>query len=256
MSLIPNQMYRAYDAINASLLKSVLSHSYWKAKIPLKPSAAMQLGTHIHCAVLEPEVFANTYTRLSDDINLRTNAGKAEKAEAEKNGGVALRGDEYDMIVGIAEQMQTYPEIRQYFNEDTIYEVSMTFEMDEYPGLEFKSQIDLYDPRSGVLLDLKTTADITRAERQFFDLHYALQLRFYQRALKANGYNADTVKVLFVEANPPHQPALFHLTESLLDVGESEICQAMARLLDERQLDKPRLIERTLDAPTWIKERK
>ena len=254
--IIKNEIYRAYDAINASLLKSVLSHSYHKAIIPLTATPAMQLGTHIHCALLEPHKWASDYHRLSDGIDLRTKAGKAEKADAELSGQICLKPDEYDMIDRIAVQSMTYSQIAEYFHPETITEMSLTFELPQYPGFEMKGQIDLYDPKTKTLLDLKTTADITRAEKQFHDLHYALQLRFYQHALEANGFEVNHVSVLFIEAQPPHTPALFHLTDSMLDVGEAHIHKALGRYMEERMLDKPRLMIRTLDAPSWFKEQK
>jgi len=254
--IIPNDIYRPYDAINASLLKSVLSHSYHKAIIPINPTPAMQLGTNIHCCILEPYKWASDYCRLSDGIDLRTKAGKAEKADAESSGKIALKADDFDMIENIAALTKSYSQIAEYFHEDTMTEVSMTFHLPEYPNLEFKSQIDLYDPKTKSLVDLKTTADITLAEKKFNDLHYALQLRFYQHALEANGYQVDHVSVLFVEAQPPHTPALFHLTDSMLEVGESHIHRALGRYLEEKMLDKPRLIIRTLDAPSWFKDQK
>lgn len=254
--IIKNEIYRAYDAINASLLKGVLSHSYHKAIIPFNATPAMQLGTHIHCAVLEPQKWAADYHRLSDGIDLRTKAGKAEKEDAELSGQICLKPDEYDMIERVAVQSMTYPQIAEYFHPETITEMSLTFELPQYPGHEMKAQIDLYDPKSKTLLDLKTTADIMRAERQFMDLHYGLQLRFYQHALEANGFEVNHVSVLFIEANPPHTPALFHLTDGMLDIGESQIHRALDRYFEEKDLDKPKLIERTLDAPSWFKEQK
>jgi hypothetical protein len=254
MALIPNEIYRGYDAINASLLKAILGHSYFKAKTPLKRTPAMKLGTDIHCAILEPDVWANKYVRMSENINLRTKAGKEERDAIEAEGKFGLKADEYDMIQEIALQTLSYKEVLKYFHEDTETEISMTFEMDEYPGLEMKGQIDLYDPRTKTLVDLKTTADVMKAERQFRDLHYNLQLRFYQRACEANGRPVDEVKVLFVETAAPHTPALFTLSPSLLHMADADIAKALAQYLDDKDLIKPRLIERTIDMPEWLKE--
>ena len=74
--------YLDIDAASSSALKTIYTHSpahYRCEKAQgFKPTKAMQMGTAIHCGILEPELFDGLVV-VQPEVNKRTNAGKAGK---------------------------------------------------------------------------------------------------------------------------------------------------------------------------------
>jgi hypothetical protein len=78
-----NTEYHAHPALSASGLR-VLKRSplhYWDRyinpdRVTTEPTEAMQLGTLIHCAVLEPDQFDVRYIAVPEGIDKRTKEGK------------------------------------------------------------------------------------------------------------------------------------------------------------------------------------
>ena len=74
MTVISNEEYHADPAISASQLKEIgkSPFHYWKRYVdpdrsPSEPTAAMRLGSLVHCAVLEPNAIAAV--RVDGDLS-------------------------------------------------------------------------------------------------------------------------------------------------------------------------------------------
>jgi exodeoxyribonuclease VIII len=246
--LIKREEYRQYDAVNASYLKKVLSHSVWHANVPFEPTAAMLFGTAAHSYILEPETFDQEYHVWQGDR--RTKAGKEMYQEILDNGQTPITQQDMLRLEMMRDHVMGHKETAALLNDKKEVELSLTFDSPYQPGLLCKGQIDLYT-NDGWLVDLKTIADIDKAERQFFNLHYDLQLAFYQDALMRNGRVPKGVKVLFVETASPHQVALFDVPGPVLDNGTAKIKVALNKYLEQRELAEPELINKAIDMPAW-----
>lgn len=246
MALIPQEGYRELDALNASYLKQILSKSKWHADVKTEPTAAMRLGTLVHSMILEPDTVAKQYRVFDGDR--RTKAGKEEYAELLASGCEIVAQKDYDTAYAMAASVYSHKALAEHLDQSVLREQSMTF---DYLGLPAKAQIDLYS-EGDVLIDVKTTADIYQAQKQFFNLHYALQMAWYARALQANGYPVKTVKILFVETQAPHQCALYTLTEPVLLHGRREANDAVDKYLAQRELVAPELIIEHMALPPWL----
>ena len=245
---ISRQEYRAYDAVNASYLKKVLSHSVWHANVPFEATAAMQFGTAAHSLILEPETFEQEYHVWQGDR--RTKAGKEMYQEILDNGQTPITQQDMIRLEMMQDHVLGHKSTAELLGNKEAVEMSVTFDSPYQPGLLCKSQIDLYT-KDGYLVDLKTIMDIDKAEKQFFNLHYDLQLAFYADALMANGYEVKGVKVLFVETAAPHQVALFDVPGPVLDNGTAKIKVALNKYLEQRELAEPDLIQREIIMPSW-----
>lgn len=76
--------YDAIEAMNWSTLKHLAVSPKmlrWRVDNPRPDTPALTRGRAIHCAVLEPERWASEYRRQPDFGDLRTNRGKAARAE-------------------------------------------------------------------------------------------------------------------------------------------------------------------------------
>lgn len=121
---------------------------------------SMLLGSATHCAVFEPEQFANRYAVLPK-IDRRTNAGKAAweefSAECQAKKLTAITTDQYDATQRMAEAVYSHPMVSQLLalGGPSEYRIDFT---DPRTGAAGKMKADRITP-SGIILDLKTTAD-------------------------------------------------------------------------------------------------
>jgi len=248
MPIIKQSEYRAYPAINASYLKQILSRSKWHADVPLEPTAAMKLGTLVHSHILEPDTVARDYAVFEGDR--RTKAGKEAYTALLESGKEIVTAKDKATAEAMTDSVRAHKLLAEYLDNAAFTECSMTF---EYDGHDAKAQIDLFT-KDNILVDLKTVGDIYQAQRQFFNMHYALQLAWYKLALEGNGFTVDSVAVLFVETQAPHQCALFELTEPVLLHGLREAAEAVDKYLAQRELVHPELINQRLALPAWLNQ--
>ena len=248
--IIDRKIYRGYDALNASYLKQIYSYNVWKANVPTTVTPAMEFGTAAHTLILEPESFPKEYKLF--DFDRRTKAGKEAYQAILDGGATPLSRNDVDRLKSMSESVLGHKETLSLLDNQQLVEASMTFDLDclGFPNLLGKAQIDLFT-KDGILMDLKTIADISKAEKQFFNMNYDLQLSYYQLALEANGYEVSAVRVLFVETQPPYQCALFDLPYEVILNGKIKCIKAIGKYLYQRELVNPELITGTLEVPPW-----
>lgn len=239
--------YRSHPALNASFLKQVYARNYWAAQVPFNATPAMQFGTLAHSYILEPEEFWGEYQIVEGDR--RTKAGKQAFADAEAAGKQPISQADFDRVSAMAMSLKAHKETHQLLQERLAVEYSCLFDSPYFADLECKAQIDLISGTT--LVDLKTVADIRKAQRQFFDLSYDLQLAFYLDAAQANDFTIDKVQVLFVETAAPYQAALYTVPAEVLANGREKIKIAVERMMQQRQLAYPELIAGEIELPAW-----
>jgi hypothetical protein len=108
------QTYNALPGINNSgmkwLEKSPAHFKAWKEGRLGESSPAMELGIAIHCAVLEPDKFRDTYVALPDTSHLASPGQKAAMTKAAKkelagSGKIALSFSDYNLVLNIFESV-------------------------------------------------------------------------------------------------------------------------------------------------------
>lgn len=238
--------YFEIEAISASQLKTVYSGSYWKSLIKRKPTPAMELGSLIHTAVLEPELLYSCYGVFVGDR--RTKQGKLDWQNYIDNEIKPVTGEQMEMAQEIAKQVAAEPYL--LFDE---CEIEHEYFFSHF-GESCKSKIDAYHAPSATLIDLKTISDINKAERQFFDLHYDLQLAFYRLALQKAKKPVKQVQVLFVETQAPYTMRLFDLSTDIMNNGWFKVETAVEKLKMQRmlELDRPPLEVGEMKLPYWL----
>lgn len=243
---IPRKEYRAHPAINASYLKQVYAHSYWKAEVPTTVTPAMQMGTLAHTLILEPKAFEEEYAVFDGDR--RTKAGKEAYAALEASGKLVVGRKELDNAMAMGQAVAAQRGCTELLEGAVAVEQSMLFQWGKF---EAKAQIDLF-AKGGVLVDLKTIGDISKAERQFFNMHYDLQLAWYKEACNQNGLTVKAVKVMFVESAAPYRVALFDLSDDVLELGQAKAAEALKKWQHQKAMPVAELITGRLDIPDWM----
>lgn len=174
--------YDAIDAVNWSSLVHLATSAKlleWRRTHPREETAALRVGSALHCAILEPERFSVAYIPRPDLGDGRTKAGKIRRAQwnAERPTAVVLDADEYELVARCAESARAHPAVRDALRGGCAEE-TLTW-VDEETGLRCKGRLDYLTPMS--VLDLKST----RAEtvdgfgREIAGRLYHGQLAFY-----------------------------------------------------------------------------
>ncbi len=154
----------------------------WNKNNPAPGSDSVDLGTHLHCALLEPDVFANDYVKMPE-FDGRTNQGKASKkafidtmAHSNK---IALEHDVYEAVMAMRDSALAHPVACKLLTASGQSEVSIFSEIN---GLKVKCRPDrIPDPEhfGSILVDVKKCASIEEFAKSVVKFRYHVQDSFY-----------------------------------------------------------------------------
>jgi exodeoxyribonuclease VIII len=187
---LTNEQHHAHPAIGSSDLKlfrrSPLHYWYRKhspAYQPRPPSNAMQLGTALHLALLEPELYAKDVgTALT--VPKTSAANKAAHAQHDAKYKMTFSAPDIEKITGMRDMALRHPVIAKVAKLVCYRELSL-FVTDPTTGLQLKIRPDAIT-RNGWLLDIKTTSDARDAKFKWSvrDYGYDHQAAFYLKCLR------------------------------------------------------------------------
>lgn len=171
---------------------------------------ATTFGTAAHCAVWEPDYFAERFEVLPPGDGRKAEIRNA-KADIERRGKGALRPAEYAGCLRIRKILEEHPLVGpSLFDQDGESERSI-FTRHGPTGLPLAIRPDRLLPRRGLVLDLKTTSDATPAafRRTMAEYAYDVGAAWYPDRLEEAGL-ADCVMVyIAVESSFPYMPRVY-----------------------------------------------
>ena len=152
----------------------------WNKNAPSDGSESVDLGTHVHCAVLEPDVFEKDYVKMPE-FDARSKAGREAKESFKSNmgGKIVLDCKTYAAVINMRDSILSHPVARQLLRSSGESEVSI---FGELQGMKVKCRPDrIPDPINGqhFLVDVKKTADIDKFIYSVRDFGYHRQAAFY-----------------------------------------------------------------------------
>lgn len=224
---VPAYQYHGWQAANQSLLKTMRdqspAHAYQQMTNPSPSTPATRLGTAIHTAVLQPDVFHQEYI-VAPEINRRTNAGREEwallvNAWGEDN---ILKSEEMQEIQAISDAVLSHPTAGPLLRGDV--ELSALWTDDE-TGVLCKGRFDVANKRVGALVDLKTTRDASQRafSRAIWQYGYHIQAAHYLAGANAHGIDAEFFVIVAVEKTPPYAVAVYNLRGDVIKAGHDEL---------------------------------
>jgi len=207
-----------------------------------------RVGELVHMRVLEFERFKSEVTARPDGLDRRTKAGKEAFEALEKRFPVIVSMDEWEAVEGIAEAARWAS--KGLFNGSS-NEVTVHWQKN---GVLCRSRIDAV--KDGVVIDLKTCADITQFQRDAIRYRYHVQAAFYLDALRACGEAAERFAFVVVEKEAPFLSTLFWATDDFVDAGRAAYVRDLEVFRQCRDADYwPGLPEeQPLCLPAWMKE--
>lgn len=250
---MPNAEYHAAEGISKTGLDLIdRSPAHFRYAEPREQSRAMVLGSALHAAVLEPEVFKDQYMLLRDVSDRRASAYK----EAVKIHGAdfVLTGKEADYVSGMQEAVRSHRGMSERLAGDGKAELSV-FTRDPETGVQVRCRFDWI--ASGRALDLKKTQDARPAAfaKSIANYRYHVQAAFYEDVwFWETGERLQAFEFGAVEERLPHGIMIYALDTEAMNEGRRlyrENLNTYAKCLDSGDWhgynDQPELIA----LPPW-----
>ncbi len=190
------------------------------------PTKAMDEGSIMHSILLGEG--AEIAVILADSF--RTNAAKADQAEAREAGKIPILEKEMTVLDNgikiIKDQIKQFAP--EYF-EPHETELSVRWEMDN--GVKCQSRFDWIQPESGIIYDLKKTTDkdLQKLDTVILDFGSDIQEKMYMDcAAKTWPDMAGRFKwkFIFFEIKPPYMVSVIETDSSMSWLGESKVKRA------------------------------
>ena len=260
---LSNEAYHALKAVSPSQIK-VLGRSplhYFdqflaEDREKKEPTPAMLLGTALHTAVLEPDLWDQTIAVPKHAFDRRTKAGKelAAAFEAESAGKIVLSHEDADQVRRMADAVRSHPAARFLLDLPGRREASYTW-TDPATGLECKTRPDWHSEDRRIVVDVKTTKDASRAEfcKSIANFDYHVQAAWNRAAL-----DAEQFITIAVESERPFAVAVYPASGALIAAGQRRIEAAMTLLAECWATGKwpgyGDLVQEPIDLPGWCRD--
>ena len=230
-----NAAYHADPAISASHLHAVAAspYHYWKRFIdpdrkPLEPTAAMRLGSLVHCAVLEPDDLLQRYGICGPR---NTKAGKEQAAAMAADGIEAVTEADMALALSMAAAVRSHPAAALLLANG---KAEQNFWWDDTAtGLRCKCRPDWYN--GATIVDLKTTTDASPAgfAKSVVNFRYHVQAQHYLA-----GTFAERFIFIAVEKTYPYAVGVYELDAAAMAHAADVRRQNMQTIADCRAINE------------------
>lgn len=234
--------YEAIRAVNGSTLvhfERSAMHAREVMLHPPRPTEAMELGTAIHCAVLEPSRFAAEYV-AAPKVDRRTKDGKKEWADFETAhaGKTIISEDDFRTVTKMRDAAWSHPVAKLMLSGIGHNEVGVVWREPE-TGEVCKGLIDRVSNFDGWtwVLDVKSTLDASaRAfSRQIKNLHYTPKASFYLDGCNRVAPRDRRFAWIAIEKTAPYAVAIYEPDGEAIDEGRSRYMRWLRNYVEARE---------------------
>lgn len=258
---VPSEIYHRWECVNNTRLSwlNAGTPASMRAKIfdPPKSTPALKLGSAIHAAFLQPDLFEKEYlvaTGCVEKTGKGTNCSRNGSVyrngkwycgqhdplngAAVEHGKIVLPQDDFDLCLRMRDAAWAHPGVRDLM-KDAQVELS-TVAVDGI-GLTRKCRFDVLPVAAPWLVDVKSTDAESEEDYQWSLYHcgYHRQAWSYLDQAERLGHRRDDFVHLVLPKNPPHIPALIPIGKLSIEKGRDEV----------ERLSK--LYKRCQDAGVW-----
>lgn len=225
---VDNDAYHAGPGVSKSGLWTIHTQSPAHYRFgERKASAAFDLGTACHLAILEPETFEARVIRGPADR--RGNNWKEFQAEAANSGRLLLTMGDYDTAMTIRDAVHADPFLNALIVSPHSQVEHSGYWVDEETGMMCRSRPDLYRPDLGLIVDVKTalSAHPDAFARSVINYGYHAQEAWYSDGYRALGQKVDGFLFLVWEKSAPYVTAKYELPPSIVAEGRAIMAKAL-----------------------------
>jgi hypothetical protein len=189
----------------SSLLSNPLSF-----KKPLKPTAAFLIGGYFHTCILEPD-------KLKKYKVVKSSTRNTKVYKEVSDGELCLLEHEVDMIEMMRDKMMNNTICKDFIqNKSNDYEVPNIVELE---GNLWKGKADIVNHDEKLIIDLKTTNDISKFKSSAYRYNYDSQSFIYREMF---GYD-----FLFIAIDKnTHQIGIFDCSDRFYQSGLDKVKRA------------------------------
>lgn len=230
VSGMPNSVYHSMtDWLSSSALQLFMrSPAHLYCAKPREATRAMELGTAIHTAILEPDLFASEYMLLPDVTDRRS--GVYREAVKQYGSERVLVASEIDNVKGMQQAAGMNTDWQAVRSRATLNHAELSFfGMHRPTGTPVKCRFDfLSDDWQAV--DLKKTQDVRteHLQRSVLNYNYHHQQAFYSMVFESvTGWPLQSFSFLFIEERPPHSNVMVGLCEETMGLANDDLAAAM-----------------------------
>jgi hypothetical protein len=232
------ESYHAHPALGSGDVKNLaVSYALFRSERnnPYRNTTpSMNLGTAVHAALLEPEVFERKVVLLEDAPNFSTKEGKAIRDDLRN-----ARGEEVLIFRGedtwrIRQMIQSAERLMEDLGTSLLQEPGISerpiFWTDEHPGLQGKGLIDRWNSHRSWAFDVKTTAKmLNRKDVAKYAWEYGLHIQaaWYSRGIERSmGVTPERFMFLMISSVPPFSCAIYVASQEFMEAGRNELRRA------------------------------
>jgi len=194
------------------------------------------LGNLCHDCILLPELVEDGYIE-SPTIGLDTLSANAIREE---------NPDKMVVGQGDIEKYQTIAKlvrlIVHFINFETTKKEVSFFHKHKETGLIFQIRPDVYNPKLGLLYDVKSTKANNHREfnKIIEEYNYDLSIAFYYDVLVMCGYNVDIEYTgwICVPKSKPNIPFVFRVSQELLEKGREKYQRLLTKYIDYKKSER------------------
>lgn len=254
---LTNDEYRAQRGISKSdldLIHSSPSLLEWARNAPSDGSDAVDLGTHVHCAVLEPDVFAGTYRKAPAGRSTQADRARFDAflASCSASGKIALNADTYDTVIAMRDSIMAHPTARELITSPGVSESSIFGELE---GVRVKCRPDRIVEGRNILVDVKKVDAIEHLAKSVQQFRYFVQASFYSDIYEQ--WTGHKPRFIFVAVGERrsigrHPVRVFELEQAWVDAGRQEYRDDLERVREMEAFGVGMHVE-VLEMPRWAR---
>lgn len=219
---LPAERYFAAAGVSKSMLDILADKTPAHLKAYLegereKETAAMQFGTVLHRALLEPETYSDAFHTRPDGMKFTTKDGIAwQTAHQDKP---ILTSAEATQIFRMVASVHTHPFAKRLLAGG--HPEQSIFVLDPNETLR-KSRLDMLT-KGNVIPDIKTceSASLDNFERNISKYRWHVQAAYYIDNCKLAGIDKTTFFFVCVEKSPPYAVRCLQLVDEAVAIGRS-----------------------------------
>lgn len=257
---LSNEAYHKGPGISKSQLDLVSQSPallQWSKNAPEddENKSALNVGDAVHALLLEPQRFRDEFAIGPKDAPRNTNAGKEKWAEFEAglDGQTILTADEGRKIELIYGSVMAHPHARWLIEAKGDPEASIYW-TDPETGLLCRCRLDKLLTDYGWIMDVKTTADMSKFNRSVWDYRYHVQDAFYSEGYKQHFGEAPSGFLFLVVSTSiecgKYPVRLFCLDDEAKAKGQASMREDLSVLAEcERTGEFPGI--ETISLPRW-----
>jgi hypothetical protein len=190
----------------------------------------MELGTLVHCAILEPNRLASKIAMPPTEVlasNGHRRGAAYEKWRDEQHGKIIVNAEEFQLVDTLRIAANNHPAV-EFFREHGKYTEQPIRWQDPLTQVECKGIPDLVCD-NGFVIDIKTCQNVDDMDRTMANFGYHLQAAFYLDGCTSHyGERFEKFVIVACETNPPYRVHSRLLDDEAIMVGHMEIDRLLA----------------------------